>query len=173
MDDIYEMLGINGDSSIDEIKKAFENFDEEFKRKNLSSSAFIELYDYIHKWYEIRLNTPITIVNKEKTCDILGIEQATNEELVGLIRYITNPFINTKSDCIELHYAWAKGDEKYVRAVLMDSEKTKFTETQINAICNYCLDEPNNVRDIHHYKWLKLLENNCFVENNNKKRVEL
>ena len=159
----FDILGISNDSTNDEIYNAIKEFDQSIDKEKdgHKKSSLTRMYNALSRWYSSRFKETVSILDSEKTCEILGINSATDEELIGLVRYIKNGVFSTKARRDKLLQAIIESDDIKINKLLVQENDDEYTYNQIMAIYNYILYENTKTKVSHVSIEQKLKDNNC------------
>ena len=164
----FKILEISEDSSNYKIQEAIKRFEKNKILCNeqingITKSKLIKIYNEISRWYQSRLKQTVIIMDNKKTCEILGINEANDEQLVGIVRYISNGTCRTKQNCDRLCKAIMENDNKTINKILVGENDDEYSLEQLQAIYIYSISEDNKTRNSHIKMFNKLLSERCVL----------
>ena len=177
----YKILGISPDATKEEVKNAIDLFGVIIEKKNVNAMGLrrdiaIKLYNQINRWYfekfvEIEYVDRINVLDNKKTCEVFGLEKASDEELQGIIRYISKGKLSSKKNCGELLQAISDSDYDTINKYLVGKYEEELSDDQLNAIYVYAIKETVYDRNKHVVLWNNLLRNN-YIEINKIRNID-
>ena len=172
----YEILGISEDASNYEINQAIIELENKAEKNNgvvevtidnqpvtLRRDQYIKVSNAIKRWYSSRIKEMIIVMDNKRTCEILGIAETSDEDLEGILRFISKGTFSTKRKCDMLCDAIYSGNEELVDKMLNSENDDKLNSNQIMAIYRYAVNETVKNRNAHASLWNKLMREKCIL----------